>query len=302
MSGTKKKPSPRLMCSTAPFFRSPLRQAFRAIEGAGFQAVEVMVTADPHTQEPHLLAPLAREFGLRIDAIHAPFLLLTRRVWGTDPIGKIYRAAHLAEEIGAPIVVVHPPFRWQVRFRRWIQSSLEDFSSRTGVTVAVENMFPLRFRGERGLTFHSGQEFEDLERFPFLVLDTSHAAVAGLDIRTFYTQYRDRIQHVHLSNNAGKGWDSHLPVYQDGVLPLGEFLDDVVQDGFAGAISLELDLRPWLRDEVSLREVLVRNREFCEARLDLRSKRPAREPRPGTPAVPRGRVGSSPRKRRPPEG
>ena len=267
MTGKTTRPRPRLLFSTAPFFRYPLRDAFRHISNAGFDAVEVMVTADPHTQEPHLLAPLAKDFGLRIEAIHAPFLLLTRRVWGTDPIGKIYRAAHLAEEVGVELVVVHPPYRWQVRFRRWIESSLEEFSARTGVTIAVENMFPFRLRGERGLTFHSGQEFEELERFPFIVLDTSHAAVAGHDIRDFYAQYRDQIQHVHLSNNAGKGWDSHLPVYQEGVLPLGEFLDDLVSDGFGGAVSIELDLRPWLRDEPALREVMVRNREFCESRL-----------------------------------
>jgi len=292
MTGTTTKPSPRLLFSTAPFFRHPLREAFRHIAEAGFEAVEVMVTADPHTQEAHLLRPLAREHGLRIEAIHAPFLLITRRVWGTDPIGKIYRAAHLAEEVGAGLVVVHPPYRWQVRFLRWTGSSLEEFSARTGVTVAVENMFPVRFRAERGLTFHAGQEFEDLERFPFLVLDTSHAAVAGMDIREFYRHYRDQIQHVHLSNNAGKGWNSYLPVYQEGVLPLAEFVDDLVADGFAGALSIELDLRPWLRDETALHEVLVRNREFCEARLvPTRAKRPAgKRSRPCQTDAHRGRM------------
>ena len=267
---SRPKPRPKLMFSTAPFFRRPLRDAFRNIAAAGFEAVEVMVTADPYTQEAHLLAPLAEEFGLRIEAIHAPFLLITRRVWGTDPIGKIYRAVHLAEEVGAGLVVVHPPYRWQVRFRRWCEADLAGFSARTGVTVAVENMFPIRLRGERGVRFHASQSFEDLERFPFLVLDTSHAAVAGHDIREMYARYRDQIQHVHLSNNAGKGWDSHLPVYQDGVLAVGEFLEDLVRDGFAGNVSIELDLRPWLNDADALVEVIQRNREFCERRLARR--------------------------------
>ncbi len=256
------------MFSTAPFFRQPLREGFRHIARAGFDSVEVMVTQDPATQEPHLLSRAAHEFGLSVEAIHAPFLLVTRRVWGTDPTQKIYRAVHLAEEIGASLVVIHPPYRWQVRFRRWVEENLAEFSAKTGVTVAVENMFPIRLRGERGLRFHANQGFEELEPFPFLVLDTSHAAVANLDIREVFRQYRDQIQHVHLSNNAGKGWDSHLPVYQDGVLPLSEFLDDVVRDGFVGNLSLELDLRPWFQDEEALHEVLVRNREFCERRLE----------------------------------
>jgi sugar phosphate isomerase/epimerase len=261
------KPSPKLIFSTAPFFRKPLREAFHHIASAGFDSVEVMVTKDPSTQEAHLMNPLAEEFGLTIEAVHAPFLLITRRIWGSEPTGKIYRAVQLAEEAGASLVVVHQPYRWQVRFQRWIESDLEAFCARTGVTVGVENMFPVRVRGEFGLRFHAGQEVEDLERFPYLVLDTSHAAVSGLDIRDFYQQHRDRIQHVHLSNNAGKGWDSHLPVYQEGVLPIAEFLDDLAADGFAGAVSIELDLRPWLQDEDALHEVMTRNREFCERRL-----------------------------------
>jgi sugar phosphate isomerase/epimerase len=266
------KSDPKLLLSTAPFFRRPLREAFRAIARAGFDAAEVMVTQDPATQEPHLLAGLADEFDLKVEAIHAPFLLVTRRVWGSDPTGKIYRSVHLAEEIGASLVVIHPPYRWQVRFRRWIQDNLAEFSARTGVTVAVENMFPMPLPGDRGIRFHAAQDIDDIERYPFLVLDTSHAAVSNLDIRDFYARYRDQIQHVHLSNNAGKGWDSHLPVYQEGVLPLAEFLDDLTADGFNGNVSVELDLRPWLNDEDALHEVLVRNREFCEERLPQRAR------------------------------
>jgi sugar phosphate isomerase/epimerase len=258
------------MFSTAPWFRLPLRDAFAHIAGAGFEAVEVMVTQDPYTQEPHLLADLASEFGLSVEAIHAPFLLITRSVWGPEPTAKIYRAVQVAEEVGAPLVVVHPPYRWQLRYRRWIESSLAEFSARTGVTVAVENMFPVRL-GDRGLTFHAGQELDELEEVPFLVLDTSHAAVAGHDIRDFYERFRDKIQHVHLSNNAGKGWDSHLPVDADGVLPLAGFLEDVASDGFQGSISIELDLRPYLRDDEAVREVLVRNRDFCETSLTPRT-------------------------------
>lgn len=279
------------MFSTAPWFRLPLRDAFRHISKAGFEAVEVMVTQDPFTQEPHLLGELAEEFDLSVEAIHAPFLLVTRGVWGAEPLGKIYRAVQLAEEVGAGLVVVHPPYRWQVRYKRWIESSLAEFSARTGVTVAVENMFPVRL-GQRGLTFHAGQDLADLENVPFLVLDTSHAAVAGHDIREFYRRFSHKLQHVHLSNNAGKGWDSHLPVYQEGVLPLADFLDDLEADRFPGSIAIELDLRPYLRDEAALHEVLVRNRDFCEASL-LRNVKPASKPKP---RVPTAETASKPRK------
>lgn len=227
-----------------------------------------MVTKDPATQEAHLLSASAEEFGLDILAIHAPFLLISRRVWGTEPIGKIYRAIELAERVGAGLVVIHPPYRWQARYRRWIDESLPELSAHTGVLVGVENMFPVRLRGERGFTFHAKQTLEDLERFPHVVLDTSHAAVAGLDLVDAFRRLRGRLVHVHLSNNAGKGWDSHLPV-DEGVLPIHEFLECLSTEGFEGTVSLELDIRPHLADEESIRAVLARNREFCEARLAL---------------------------------
>src|SRR5947209_7065250 len=184
--------------STASFVRLPMRTGFRHIAEAGYESVEVMVTHDPATQDPHLLAQAAREFGVRVPVVHAPFLLITRRVWGTDPIGKIYRAVQVAEAVEAPLVVIHPPYRWQVRFRRWIENNLAEFSARTGVTVAVENMFPITFGAERGVTFHAGQQLDELDVSPYLVLDTSHAAVAGIDLIEAYERYRDKIVPVHL--------------------------------------------------------------------------------------------------------
>jgi sugar phosphate isomerase/epimerase len=256
----------RLLLSTAPFYRFPLREAFRHAREAGFTAVEVMVTNDPATQDARSLSELAEEFGLQIGAIHAPFLLLTRSVWGTDPVGKIYRATQVAGSAGIPLVVIHPPYKWQARYRRWVEASLADYSARAGITIGVENMFPLKLRGDRGLRFHASQQFEDLDRYPQLVLDTSHLAVAGYDLLEAYRRYRTKIVHFHVSNNAGRGWDSHLPVDQ-GILPLDELLDEIAADGFTGTMSLELDLRSYLGDDQAILDVLTRNREFCQGRL-----------------------------------
>src|SRR2546427_11169856 len=113
--GKPMKPIPKLLFSTAPFFRQPLREAFRHISAAGFDSVEVMVTQDPSNQEPHLLRALSEEFGLSVEAAHAPFLPITRRGWRPDPTQKIYRDLHPAEEAGGPVVVIHPPVRRQGR-------------------------------------------------------------------------------------------------------------------------------------------------------------------------------------------
>jgi sugar phosphate isomerase/epimerase len=259
--------SPAIVCSTISVFSKPIDDAFGLIAGAGFDGVEVMVTNDPDTRDGRRIRELSEDHGLPVAAIHAPFLLMTRRVWGFDPVGKIDRALELAREVDAPLVIAHPPYRWQRGYRRWLDDRPPG-SADERPAVAIENMFPLRVRGRAVGTFHAGQSVEDLDRVPRVALDTSHAAVAGLDLVDVVDRLGDRLAHVHLSNNAGTGWDSHLPLDQ-GVLDLGRFLEALAARGYAGAISLEIDLRPHLDDDEALRRILVRNRELCAERLGL---------------------------------
>ena len=232
---------PSLICSTAAFFGRPLGDAFGHIADAGFGGVEVMVTRDPATQRAPVLRELSRQHGLAIRTIHAPFLLMTR-------------------------TVVHPPYRWQTEYRRWVDERLPDLARDTGARVGVENMFPVRLRGGRGVRLHARQSISDLERYPHVVLDTSHAAVAGLDPFEAVRRLGDRLVHVHLSNNAGRGWDSHLPLDQ-GILPISELLDLLGTEGFSGNVSLELDLRRYLEDDDAIRRVLASNLAICRDRL-----------------------------------
>jgi sugar phosphate isomerase/epimerase len=256
---------PRLLFSSAAFFARSLADTFRVVAAAGYTGVEVMVTKDGQSQDPATMRRLADDSGLEIAALHAPSLLLTRRVWGTDPIGKIDRAVGVASEAGIPVVVMHPPYRWQQRYRRWLRDELPTVEERTGITVAIENMFPVHI-GSRPLTFHANQDLDELEGIPHLVLDTSHAAVAGHDLLEVRGRFGDRLRHVHLSDNAGRGWDSHLPPGQ-GVLPLDRFLDDLVASGYDHAVSLEVDLRRYLTEPDRLHEILVSMREDVERRL-----------------------------------
>jgi sugar phosphate isomerase/epimerase len=256
---------PRLLFSSAAFFARSLAETFRVVVAAGYTGVEVMVTKDPQSQDPATMRRLADDHGLEIGALHAPCLLLTRRVWGSDPIGKIDRAVDVASEAGIPVVVMHPPYRWQQRYRRWLRDDLPLVEARRGITVAIENMFPVHI-GSQPLTLHSNQDLDELEGIPHLVLDTSHAAVAGHDLLEVRSRFGDRLRHVHLSDNAGRGWDSHLPPGQ-GVLPLGRFLDDLVASGYGGAVSLEVDLRRYLTEPERLHQILVSMREDVERRL-----------------------------------
>ena len=91
---------PRLLFSSAAFFARPLASTFDIVAETGYSGVEVMVTKDPASQDPARMRELADRHGLSIGAIHAPSLVVTRKVWGTDPVGKIDRAIRVAESAG----------------------------------------------------------------------------------------------------------------------------------------------------------------------------------------------------------
>jgi hypothetical protein len=53
------------------------------------------------------------------------------------------------------------------------------------------------------------------------------------------------------------------------VLPLDAFLTDLAASGFAGSVSLEVDLRTYLTDPIRLRQVMTSMREDAERRLTV---------------------------------
>jgi sugar phosphate isomerase/epimerase len=265
----------RLLASTGPLFARPLDWAFGVLAEAGFDGVELMVTQDTTTQTPDRIAEVSATEGIEVPVVHGPFLLLTRRVFGTDLIVKAQRSLELAGDIGADLMIVHPPFRWQRGFHRWLVEDATAAAAEHASRVGVENLYPVAVGG-RSVRFHRYTAPEHLVPFDHLVLDTSHFGVAGVDITDAYTKLRDRAVHLHVSDYRGGGRDSHAPLGH-GVLPLGAFLHAVGEDARSGrgaaghdgvSITLELDCRRYLDDRAALVGYLRQERSKCQALLD----------------------------------
>jgi sugar phosphate isomerase/epimerase len=259
-------PLPSIQCSTGPFWAYELERAMDALACAGFHEIELMVTRDPRTQEADIPGRLAEERGLRIAAIHAPFLVLTKTVWGLNPLDKIARGTEMCRSLGCESMIVHPPYLWEREYARWLVQKAEAHTAETGVSIAVETMYPRWVAGRR-VRVHRWLEPKALYRACHLVaLDTSHLTVAREDILDAYHKLLPKLVHIHLSNNAGDGRDGHLEIEQ-GILPLDRFLDEVRRTSYSGAISLELSVRQYVERPEDLVATLRRNREFVEARV-----------------------------------
>ena len=130
--------------STASVYPESTANGFELASRLGYDAVEVMVGIDPISQEVDAVRHLSEYHELPVCAVHAPCLLITQRVWGTEPWGKLERSAEMAVAVGADVVVVHPPFRWQRDYARGFVEGIAMLEERTGVAFAVENMYPWR--------------------------------------------------------------------------------------------------------------------------------------------------------------
>ncbi len=252
------------MSTTCVYPWSPER-SFAMAKEAGFDGLEVMVTRDPRTQDPAALIELSDRYELPILSIHAPVLLLTQFVWGRDPRVKLERSAELARAVGAPTVVVHPPFRWQHSYAEHFLDLIAATSAEYATTIAVENMFPWKVRG-RTLTAYAPHWDPTGFDCDALTLDFSHAALSGQDGLQLATRFGSRLRHIHLCDGRahseeGTPFDEHLPP-GSGSQPIAETLAQLAATGWDGQIVAEVNTRR-VRDEDERRELLRSTLEFA---------------------------------------
>ena len=136
-------------------------------------------------------------------AIHAPCLIITQRVWTTDPWTKLQKAQFAAELLGAQTVVVHPPFRWQRDYSRGFREGIARLAHETDIRFAVENMFPLRVRGREVSAYQPSWDVAYDEPYRDYTLDLSHAAVSQSDALAMLDAMGERLSHLHIADGTG---------------------------------------------------------------------------------------------------
>jgi sugar phosphate isomerase/epimerase len=242
VSGEAEATSPLVTLSTSSVYPERTPAAFEIAARLGYDGVEVMVYTDLVSQDADALLGLREYHQLPILSVHAPGLLLTQRVWGRDPWEKLRRAKDLAERVGARVVVVHPPFRWQREYVRGFEKGLAAMADETDVIFAVENMYPLRAGGSEMVAYAPHWDPTALD-CPHVTLDLSHTAASGSDALAMAAELGGRLAHVHLADGtgspAGPFPDEHL-VPGRGGQPCAELLGHLLMTGYQGAVVVEV--------------------------------------------------------------
>jgi sugar phosphate isomerase/epimerase len=264
--------TPEVLLSSSSVFPEPTAAAFDLAAALGYDGVEVMVWTDAVSQDVGALRGLAEHYRMPVRSVHAPCLLVTQRVWSTDPWERVRRSAVLAETLGASIVVVHPPFTWQRDYARGFAAGLRELTAKhPSVRFAVENMYPVRMAG-RELGIYSPSWDPTEAGFDAYTLDLSHCAAARGDGLETADKMGTALAHVHLGDGTGEARDEHL-VPGRGTQPCAALLESLEGRGFTGSVAVEVSTRRARSRavrEADLAEALAFAREHLGAALTQR--------------------------------
>jgi sugar phosphate isomerase/epimerase len=251
------RPAINVGLSTASVYPLRAEAAFEYAARLGYDGVELMVWGESASQDVDAVEKLSQRYQMPVLSVHAPCLLISQRVWGSNPIPKLERSVRAAEQLGAQTVVVHPPFRWQRRYAEGFTEQVAALEASSEVLVAVENMFP--FRADR--FFRADQSRERMRKrgggpgpaisaftpsydpldgnHAHYTLDLSHTATAGTDALEMAERMGSGLVHLHLCDGSGLPVDEHL-VPGRGSQPTVEVCQMLAAGNFAGHVILEV--------------------------------------------------------------
>ncbi|HCU50302.1 MAG TPA: hypothetical protein DGG94_10975 [Micromonosporaceae bacterium] len=231
-----------VLLSSSSVFPEPTAAAFEVAATLGYDGVEVMVWTDAVSQDASALQGLVEHYDVPVLSVHAPCLLVTQRVWSSDPMERLRRAAVLAEELGATTVVVHPPFTWQREYAKGFAAGVRRLAERhPSLRFAVENMYPVRMAGRQFVPYFPGWD-PTKAGYDSYTLDISHCAASRSDALEMAEAMGDGLAHIHLGDGTGEGRDEHL-VPGRGSQPCAKLLASLAGRSFTGSVALEVATR-----------------------------------------------------------
>ena len=147
----------------------------------------------------------------------------------------------MAATVGADVVVVHPPFRWQRDYARGFVDGVADLEARTGIAFAVENMYPWRASRREMQVYVPGWDPSEQD-YANATIDLSHSAVSRSDPVAMARRLGSSLRHIHMTDGTGSAKDEHL-VPGRGNQPVGELLEHLASVDFRGHIVVEINTR-----------------------------------------------------------
>jgi len=189
---------------------------------------------------------------------------------------RIEEAIKTCHELGIEKVTVHPPILTAEtrrsegrRIIRQFEEAANIFVSTAkslGCTVLIENL------DESAFTMSDFEElFAEIPELGF-TLDIGHANIGKLENNSieYLRRFREKLNHIHLSDNLGGYGDLHLPLGA-GIIDFAKIMKKIKATGYDETVTLEV----FSRDK----SYLQISRERLVQALRIRKKRSLRQHR-----------------------
>lgn len=159
------------------------------------------------------------------------------------------KSAEVAYELGAPMLLVTPGWGYEnePRDEAWKRSreslaELADKAADLGLVLALE---PLT-RVESNLIYNRDTLQSMLREVDALslkgMIDTIPMAQAGENFLSYHDSLQEKLVHVHFIDGKPEG---HL-AWGEGVLPLGQYMEELAAINYAGSLTLEFTAYKYL--------------------------------------------------------
>ena len=248
---------------------TPAKVARLAVTGIDY--IEISALQDQHLNiwDEERIAQIAKALpaaGLKLWSFHAPFCAIAMDDEATraDGVRRIVRSAHLAERLGAPVVIVHPgrdvPSRDRERELAWTVEGFCRALEQTppGVTLALETMSG---RSLAAPPAEMKRVMDQLDpRRVGVCVDAGHVNM-GCDVVEYIGAVTGRIASVHLQDNHGER-DEHL-LAGDGDVDFPGAIAALRAAGYEGVLMSE-GASPGSSPEENAREFATRMRRFSK--------------------------------------
>jgi sugar phosphate isomerase/epimerase len=242
----------RLSFSTGALYHLPLRTTFALAHEAGFAGVELVYCPEIARRGATPIQRLSQEYSLPVLSVHPS-------VVPYPGLGRVEhllpRLTSLAEDLDCRLVVLHVPrvsTLEEPRGKEFVAALLRERErSNSRLQIAVEN--PGFYQpSDARFILHDVSRLRDLvDRYDLAVtFDTSHAGTSPYGVLRAYEILHDRVVNVHFSDLRSQrifpDWRplrtvlSHHQMPGEGVLPLAQFVRELLADSYAGIFTLEV--------------------------------------------------------------
>ena len=128
----------------------------------------------------------------------------------TFELAAKYNARHVVYHTSyKPFKKEDIPFAFDICFEN--TAKIVDMAKQAGVKLLIENL-PIPPGGDALI---DNEKFFDMFKKldAFVIIDTGHANITGLDVERFVGEYSDRVKAYHIHNNKGR-WDTHNSIFE----------------------------------------------------------------------------------------